>query len=59
MAISELLGASLLMVGYPGETIDSQSIERAEVSVVSEANEYAVLPKVLKIAGGEIYWIEQ
>lgn len=58
MAIPELVGASLLFLGSPGETIDRQLEERPP-EVILEVNQLAVMPKVLRILNYQIYWVDQ
>lgn len=56
MALTEIFGASILFIGHPVAE-ETHVIQPAEV--IAEANELAVLPKVLKIMDAEIYWVEQ
>lgn len=56
MAIVEVLGASIFLVGYVGES--EPAVFTPEQSVV-EVNDQAVLPKVLRIINPDVYWVEQ
>jgi hypothetical protein len=59
MIIAETLAAAALIAGTPLGLDVSDQIKPAVNVETATPIMYAVLPKVLKIAGCEIYWEEQ